>query len=416
MTCPLTFPRVPLVLALLVALATSPALAQKGNKPIKDPDPVTDPEPNPDTPPTGSYTWVPLDAYGATGITNNGDITLFNGQLALADSTGGLSYIDLQGHLIAEGLIKPFDAVEGGYYSLAILDINVFRQVLGRITEVEYTKISETETKTTYYYHTFVYTPGLPSFLPSKESQLDFLNRVTNDTDSACLNDWGVVAGSGINPDNLERQVYTWNMLDKVQTWLGPSALNGTPARQDRVSDINNDGEICGSNGSVYPWRYSSTTGFSVVPSNTRLYAGSSGGINDKGQVTGSIDTTKSYDSPYDRVAFRSDRNGTTLTVKLPKSGKSFGGTINIHGDFLGKGDLDEVGNYWRPFLYTDTHGVVDLLTNTSNLPPGLSTLAAWNTVEVRGLNDFGIIVGYVAGAGAETDGAFMLVPVSSSN
>jgi hypothetical protein len=37
-TCKLTFPRVPLVLALLVALATSPALANKGNKPPKDSD------------------------------------------------------------------------------------------------------------------------------------------------------------------------------------------------------------------------------------------------------------------------------------------------------------------------------------------------------------------------------------------
>jgi hypothetical protein len=80
-TCKLTFPRAPLVLALLVALATSPALAQNPKKPPKDLDPdpvVVDPDPVVVTPVQYAVRTVPVVGLNYSFDTNDYGSALCN--------------------------------------------------------------------------------------------------------------------------------------------------------------------------------------------------------------------------------------------------------------------------------------------------------------------------------------------------
>jgi hypothetical protein len=370
-TCKLTFPRVPLVVALLVALATSPALAQNPKKGGGGGGGGTTAGPK--------FSYVRLPSINATKINNHGDVVLAFAEIGFAGANGELTVVDMQQLLASQGHLTGYTDP-----SVSILNLNNSNQVAGVIQYS--TPASPFSAEAAFFYD-----------IVSAEFRV--LDRTTSSIDRLALNDWGVVAGVAINPDNPEtgRQVYTWNS-DNKHTWLGTSMLDGYG---ESAFSINKRDEICGSK--IYPWRYSPGEGFKRITSSLKSKEGESRDINEAGQVIGAFGTD------YDKIAFRQNLDGTILTVSLPKSGKSSARAINTHGDFVGHGDLN-ANRAWIPFLYTDKTGVVNLMASVVGLPEELSDPSLWRFFEVVDINDQGHIVGSFQVDDRHT---FMLTPLT---
>jgi hypothetical protein len=337
------------------------------------------------TGPKYNWLWLPAGTVPKK-ISNRGD--MIGGEVVtLMDASGNLIPVNLREHLVSEGLILPVDEVsQTGIDYVEIHDINGFRQITGVVAE------ARPEHPYTVY-RAFFYSPGSFDYTPHPESKLVFLQNHNFASRSVVLNDNGVVA-----TQDIDQQVYTWSLTNGYD-WLGNPYGSA-------VSAINSSGVICGWD--FEPWRYEPEIGFLRLKTKSNIYAGEARDINDRGQITGHIDTSSTYDSPNDRLPYREEANGTVTMIKLPnKQGRGWARAINNSGDALGWGHLDS-SNGRRGFLYSDTYGLVDLMAAVQNLPPELAEVSSWTYADVWDINDAGIIVGNIING----DG-FMLVPVT---
>jgi hypothetical protein len=379
-TCKLTFLRVPLALALLVALATSPALAQNPKK-------------GSSSQPTYTFDW--LDTLGGTqsitsGINNLGDIwgtstttpseDEWNAFIIPGQGEFAGQMINFTEVLLEADYIKPFNwETLTGTSSVGVHEMNDKGQIVGHLQQAVNGDFRQ------YYY---VYRPA---------SSNPFI--VIDYIDSSAygprirINNLGVVTG------HSGGQSFVWTEEGGLQ-YLTPLA--------DQMSSnaINLDGIICGSTGGAYAgfaWKYAPQVGFTSL-FGSAPYKTTAADINDSGIIVGTYQETRT--SFF--YGYRMSPSGAYSLFKMPKNYASEFSYINESGAILGRGNIN---GSWRPILYTDTTGVVDLFRQTVDVPAGITN---WGRVVLRGINDQGQIVGTVEAhltSLGSTNLAFTLTP-----
>lgn len=382
MTCKLNIPRVPLVLALLVALATSPALAQKPKKGGGG-----------SSQPTYTFAW--LDTLGGTqsqtaGINNRGDIwgsatttpseDEWNAFIIPGQGEFAGQMINFTEVLLEAGYITPFNwEMLTGTYSVGVHEMNDEGEIVGHLQQAVNGVFQD------YYY---VYRPASPNpfvLIDYIASSL-FTERIR-------INNLGVVTG------HSDGQLFVWTEAGGLQ-YLTPLA------NDMRSNAINLHGIICGSTGGAnagFAWKYNPQVGFTSL-FGSAPYKTTAADINDSGIIVGTYQETRT--SFF--YGYRMSPSGAYSLFKMPKNNASEFSYINKPGAILGRGNIN---GSWRPILYTDTTGVVDLFGQTVNVPAGITN---WGLVVLRGINDQGQIVGTVEAhltSLGSTNLAFTLTP-----
>ncbi len=320
------------------------------------------------TKPTYVITW--LGTLGGTetwlgGINSRGDI--WGGSMTTpADDEshpfiifgqGDGQMIDFYDVLLDAGHITPFDwDTLTGTYRVGIQYMNDSGQLVGTLQEA---------TNGEFLVHTYVYRPdsATPFVIISTDQQ---------NNGRVLINNHEVVAGFS----DTRKQAYYWTEATGIQ-YLDVS---------DSPKAINTSGVLCGY--FTNAWKYDPLNGYLWL-FDTSPRRSTALGINDNGQIAG---TYQERDSSYP-YAYRMAADGSYTLIKMPKNYPSEGWRINGNGDVLGRGHIN---GSWRPILYKDTTGVIDLFGQTVNLdlPEGTNYGYAYP----RGINDSGVIVGEIVG------------------
>ncbi|MCS7466896.1 hypothetical protein NZK35_09590 [Stieleria sp. ICT_E10.1] len=393
-----------LTLTLSLSFALTPmAFAQKGGKGDKGGNGGKG-----DSQPTFTFTW--LGTLGGpftstSGINESGDVwgsstvpsgvsePAFASRPFIIWSTGpdAGQMVDFQQQLIDEGRIGEFDWENlVGVYQVEIGEINNSGGVACIIEEIIDPQSGE------YLFYTCLYTPASVDDQGNVvASSLQYIDISSSRIDRVVLNDAGVVA-SDSNDNVVDGSTGTYQ-------WTPESGRNYLGFWKETWS-INLNGAMCGPYGN---WKYIPGDGYSQVFPSDVGWDSSVREINDFNQIGG---TYQRSNTSY-KNACRVEADGSINVIKMPKNRASVGWAINNNGDVVGSGSLN---GGWRPFVYTDNDGVIDVFSRTSNLPQELATLIDGNGISDRigyfDINDSGVVIGRVL-SGPNSAEAFLLAP-----
>lgn len=339
------------------------------------------------------FTWTQLDDFGggyahAESINNDGDIvgyswlvietssgsqTTQHAFVSFVDGSGTRVMLDLHELIATEGLIDPPLDCDSrmGWLVADAWSINDSGQFLVGLRHFD--------------------GPGAPDGYVARytPAQLDELGDVVadatlnfvEDAQGARMNDTGLVVAS----DFSGAPAFFWDEVNGRQD-LPPPPFYGVPV------GLNSANQVCGE-GAKNVWVYTPGSGYWKV-FGSDLYAVRAGGINDHGQVAGSA--RKSISADYQ--AFRTT-NQSIQYLSFSKGKWSMGLGINSHGDVVGRATRKDGATV--PYLYTNSHGMIDLVSHGINVPA-----LVYSQVFPRAVNDVGEIVATYEGV------VYLLTPV----
>jgi hypothetical protein len=354
------------------------------------------------------YSWTSLGLPGngtrCYSINSRGDVvggidgnsSYVRPYLNISDGNGGRTTIDLWNHFLSQGFFATYDsATQTEILGMEATAINDHGQIAGVVTVLP-SGASGARSR-----NVFFYSPATEdsegNLIPERFQIIPFTAHVGAYVTG--INNFGVVVGA----HHVQNRYvpFTWS----EQAGL---AFLGTfdPSTDVTPRSINLLGEICGGSETGVAWRYSPGTGYSSI------YSGLSNAldINDLGQVVG---TTRSRPSAS-RVGFREEPDGTLRTIKIPKTYDTVASAINSFGDVAGS-SWD--GTRYRPYIYTDATGGIDLFPVTTGVPAEVFSGTSNNNLSVTGMNDAGQICGYMLRIVNSTTGqrdydGFVLTPI----
>lgn len=302
---------------------------------------------------TLSFVWTSLGQFDTYSdqlhFNNNGDVVglaVNDHSIFISKDNGieGRQVIDLKAQILDEGLYSVPEGTE--LRVLQPTDINDSLQVI--------LLIEERVNGQRVYWAWYLYTPEQVVDGATEPARLELLP-----DGGHSINNAGFVAGALAAAD-----LFSWDSVDGtniVATAPDGYGIWEAPAI-NLFEEIAVEGFINGTSRRV-ALKYSLANGLETVFRKEPHYS-SVTDINENGTIIGYW----ARNTGSTITAFRSHIDGSPETIP-------FGGdysealSINKFGDVLGSVIPDWDLNVRRPYLYTDTHGAVDILNNSTNAP-----------------------------------------------
>jgi hypothetical protein len=277
--------------------------------------------------------------------------------LFATNGAGGYTTVNLLDYFVVAGFVDLYDEESGEeIYGFKVTDINDLGQITG-YTDVRVRATRAARPRISYFYSPPVNVGG--STLPERFYWIvsdSGLNLV-----AGCLNNSGIVTGSVYSQPGVDtNNPFAWSE-NSVVSHLGTFGTMTLITPQG----INSLGQICGTGtNNSDEWVYSPGVGYRRIFSK-EPYQAVALEINDSGQVVGNYRSTVQSMS----YGYRATSSGSITTIKMGKGLPTELLAINSSGAVVGSGYN---GTEWRPIIYTDARGVVDLQTASQGVPTGI--------------------------------------------